>query len=65
MKVIYYFSQIKDEYKQVYVNCTMMKSAASIYNRICKELQLPTAASTEKACLSAIEKYLTRKHKMM
>lgn len=42
-----------------------MKSAASIYGRICKELQLQTSGSTEKACFNAIEKYLNKKHKMM
>lgn len=57
--------KVKENYKQVYVNCTMMKSAASIYSRICKELQLETSGSTEKACLTAIEKYLSRKHKMI
>ncbi|XP_063891149.1 polycomb group protein Psc [Helicoverpa armigera] len=56
--------KFKEGYKQVYINCTMMKSAASIYSRICKELQLPTSGSTEKACFSAIEKYLKKKHKM-
>uniref|UniRef100_A0A2A4JC29 Cell division control protein n=1 Tax=Heliothis virescens TaxID=7102 RepID=A0A2A4JC29_HELVI len=55
----------KEGYKQVYINCTMMKSAASIYSRICKELQLPMSGSTEKACYSAIEKYLKKKHKMI
>ena len=43
----------------------MMKSAASIYNRICKELQLKTSGTSEKASLSAIEKFLEKKHKMM
>ncbi|XP_053624118.1 polycomb group protein Psc-like [Plodia interpunctella] len=56
--------KFRESYKQVYVNCTMMKSATSIYNRICKELQLKTAGSTEKACLKAIESYLQKKHKM-
>ncbi|KAI5641575.1 AAA domain-containing protein [Phthorimaea operculella] len=57
--------KIQEGFKQVYVNCTMMKSAASIYNRICKELQLKTSGTTEKACLGAIEKYLNKKHKMI
>ncbi|RVE46017.1 hypothetical protein evm_009359 [Chilo suppressalis] len=51
-------------YKQVYINCTMMKSARTIYNRICQELHLKTSGTTEKACLSAIEKYLKKDHKM-
>ncbi|XP_075991773.1 uncharacterized protein LOC142987106 [Anticarsia gemmatalis] len=58
-------SKFREGYKQVYINCTMMKSAASIYSRICKELQLPTSGSTEKACFNAIEKYLNKKHKMI
>ncbi|KAJ0181749.1 hypothetical protein K1T71_002471 [Dendrolimus kikuchii] len=57
--------KFKQGYKQVYVNCTMMKSASSIYNRICKELQVQTSGSTEKACYNAIERYLTKKHKMI
>ncbi|XP_052747281.1 polycomb group protein Psc [Bicyclus anynana] len=57
--------KIRDGYKKVYINCTMMKSASSIYCRICKELQLPTSATSEKACLSAIEKYLFKKHKLI
>ncbi|CAH2108972.1 unnamed protein product [Euphydryas editha] len=57
--------KIRDGYKQVYINCTMMKSAASIYSRICKELQLPTSGTSEKVCLNTIENYLIKKHKMM
>ncbi|XP_045535919.1 polycomb group protein Psc [Papilio machaon] len=57
--------KIRNGYKQVYVNCTMMKSAASIYSRICSELQLKTTGTTEKACLTAIEKYFKKNHKMI
>ncbi|XP_064076727.1 polycomb group protein Psc-like [Vanessa tameamea] len=57
--------KIRDGFKQVYINCTMMKSAASIYSRICKELQLPTSGTSEKACHNAIENYLVKKHKMI
>lgn len=42
-----------------------MKSAASIYSRVCKELGLKMTATTEKACVKAIEKYLQKTHKMM
>ncbi|CAK1603309.1 unnamed protein product [Parnassius mnemosyne] len=62
---ILHLPKIKNGFKQVYVNCTMVKSATSIYSRICKELQLRTSGSTEKACLCAIEKYLKKKHKMI
>ncbi|OWR47325.1 putative Cdc6 [Danaus plexippus plexippus] len=57
--------KIREGYKQVYINCTMMKSAASIYSRICKELHVPTTGTSEKACFNALEKYLFKKHKMI
>ncbi|CAH2066504.1 unnamed protein product, partial [Iphiclides podalirius] len=57
--------KIKHGYKQIYLNCTMMKSASAIYSRICKELQIRTSGTTEKASLGAIEKYFNKKHKMM
>lgn len=57
--------QIKQGFQHVFINCTMMKSAASIYSRICKELQLKPSGTSEKASLSAIEKFLEKKHKMM
>ncbi|XP_059059438.1 polycomb group protein Psc-like [Achroia grisella] len=60
-----HLDKFKSGYTQVYINCTMMKSAASIYSRICNELQIRTSGSTEKACLNAIEKYLQKKHKMI
>ncbi|XP_053686835.1 cell division control protein 6 homolog [Sabethes cyaneus] len=49
--------------KMVYVNCTSMSSAGSIYRRICEELQLHAAGGTEKHYLSAIEEHLKKKHK--
>ncbi|XP_041978201.1 cell division control protein 6 homolog [Aricia agestis] len=57
--------KVKYGYQQVYVNCTMMKSASSIYNRICKELRIKTSGTSEKASLSAIEKFLCTDHKMI
>ncbi|KAM3959034.1 cell division control protein 6 homolog [Aphomia sociella] len=65
LSYILHLDKFKNGYTQVYINCTMMKSATSIYSRICNELQLRTTASTEKACLNAIEKYLQKKHKMI
>ncbi|XP_068620800.1 polycomb group protein Psc-like [Battus philenor] len=65
LRYILHLSKIKNGYKQVYVNCTMMKSATSIYSRICKELQLRPMGTTEKACLSAVEKYLKKNDKMI
>lgn len=44
-----------------------MKSAASIYGRICQELKIKNhnIKSSEKKNLAAVEKYLITKHKMM
>ncbi|XP_039441629.1 cell division control protein 6 homolog [Culex pipiens pallens] len=49
--------------KMVYVNCTSMSSAGSIYKKICEELSLSVAGTSEKFYLMAIEEYLKRKHK--
>ncbi|XP_055538119.1 cell division control protein 6 homolog [Wyeomyia smithii] len=54
---------LANKIKMVYVNCTSMSSAGSIYKKICEELQLQAAGGTEKYFLSAIEEYLKRKHK--
>ncbi|CAK1549795.1 unnamed protein product [Leptosia nina] len=65
LSYILQLDKIRDGYTQVYINCTMMKSAASIYNRFCSELKIKTSGTSEKACLSAIEKYFSKKHKMI
>ncbi|CAG4968212.1 unnamed protein product [Colias eurytheme] len=65
LSYILQLKKFKEGYKQVYINCTMVKSAASIYSRFCKELQLKTSGTSEKACLNAIEKYFTKEHKMI
>ncbi|VVC95060.1 cell division control protein 6 homolog [Leptidea sinapis] len=57
--------KVQKGYQQVYINCTMLKSAASIYNRICTELQLPTSGTSMKACLGAIHKLFKNNHKMI
>ncbi|XP_038211184.1 cell division control protein 6 homolog [Zerene cesonia] len=65
LSYILQLEKFKKGFKQIYINCTMVKSAASIYGRFCKELQLKTSGTSEKACLNAIEKYLTKEHKMI
>ncbi|XP_058834777.1 cell division control protein 6 homolog [Topomyia yanbarensis] len=55
--------KLASKIKMVYVNCTSMSSAGSIYKKICEELQLSSAGTTEKFYLSAIEEYLKKKHK--
>ncbi|XP_047515374.1 cell division control protein 6 homolog [Pieris napi] len=65
LSYILQLDKIKQGFKQVYINCTMMKSASSIYTRICNELHIKTSGTTEKACLTAIEKYFNKKHKMI
>ncbi|XP_058461542.1 cell division control protein 6 homolog [Malaya genurostris] len=55
--------KLASKIKMVYVNCTSMSSAGSIYKKICEELQLSPAGTTEKLYLNAIEEYLKKKHK--
>ncbi|XP_078046379.1 cell division cycle 6 isoform X2 [Augochlora pura] len=52
------------KFKVVYVNCTTMKSAATIYGKIVQELGLSVPKSG-KNCKTVIEKYLVSKHKML
>jgi cell division control protein 6 len=48
-----------------FVNCTSVSSIGSIYKKICIELKIRISASpSEKECLEAIEKYLSKKHQM-
>ncbi|XP_076374989.1 cell division cycle 6 isoform X2 [Megalopta genalis] len=54
----------KTKFKVVYVNCTTMKSAATIYGKIVQELGL-SAPKSGKNCKILIEKYLVSKHKML
>ncbi|XP_076243224.1 cell division cycle 6 [Calliopsis andreniformis] len=57
--------KFKSSFKVVYVNCTTMKSAATIYAKIIQELGLTTALKTAKHSKMIIEKYLASKHKML
>lgn len=43
--------------KRVYVNCTSMKSSASIYARICEELNLNLRRKGEKDYIQTLEKF--------
>lgn len=54
----------KTKFKIVYINCTTMKSAATIYAKIIQELGLP-ASKSGKNGKAVIEKYLASKHKML
>lgn len=55
--------KLASKLKMVYVNCTSMSSAGSIYKKICEELSLSVGGTSEKFYLLAIEEYLKRKHK--
>ncbi|CAG5101744.1 Similar to CDC6: Cell division control protein 6 homolog (Homo sapiens) [Cotesia congregata] len=54
--------EFKSAFKIIYVNCTTMKSAGTIYTKILQELKVP-APKSEKAGKAAIEKYLRSSHK--
>jgi len=51
--------------QHIYINCTAIKSATSVYSRLTKQLNLKVIGKSEKDHLAAIEKYLKRKHKMI
>ncbi|XP_014471614.1 PREDICTED: cell division control protein 6 homolog [Dinoponera quadriceps] len=54
--------EFKSQFKSVYVNCTTMKSAPAIYEKIIQELSISKSGKNKKA---NIEKYLKSKHKML
>ncbi|XP_076647745.1 cell division cycle 6 [Halictus rubicundus] len=56
--------EFKSNFKVVYVNCTTMKSAPTIYGKIVQELGL-SAGKSRKSSKTIIEKYLISKHKML
>ncbi|XP_001605030.2 cell division control protein 6 homolog [Nasonia vitripennis] len=56
--------KFKKAFQIVYVNCTTMKSASSIYSKIIQELGLKTTKSA-RGSKTAIEKYLAQSHKML
>lgn len=51
--------------KIVYINCTSISSAGSIYKRISTELNVHPKGTTEKDHLKAIENFLRSRHKMI
>lgn len=51
-------------FKKVYLNCTSIKSAGTIYSRIIKELGVKGTARNEKEYLSLIEKHFSKSKKM-
>ncbi|XP_031838552.1 cell division cycle 6 [Nomia melanderi] len=56
--------EFKTKFKVVYVNCTTMKSAVTIYGKIIQELGLSVPKSGKNSKM-LIEKYLISKHKML
>ncbi|KAK2580921.1 hypothetical protein KPH14_005990 [Odynerus spinipes] len=56
--------EFKSKFKVVYVNCTTMKSAATIYAKIMQELGMPPPKSSRNS-KAIIEKYLMSNHKML
>uniref|UniRef100_A0A336MA70 Cell division control protein n=1 Tax=Culicoides sonorensis TaxID=179676 RepID=A0A336MA70_CULSO len=54
----------KSRVKILYINCTSISSAGSIYKKISLELGLHPKGTTEKDHLKAIEDYLRSRHKM-
>ncbi|XP_018333285.1 cell division control protein 6 homolog [Agrilus planipennis] len=51
--------------KTIYINCTAIKSPSYVYSRIIEELNIKTSRKTEKENICAIEKYLSKDHKMI
>ncbi|XP_012278877.1 cell division control protein 6 homolog [Orussus abietinus] len=56
--------EFKTAIKTIYVNCTAMKTAATIYGKIIQELGFP-ALKSGKNSKAVIEKYLASNHKML
>ncbi|XP_066588656.1 cell division control protein 6 homolog isoform X2 [Prorops nasuta] len=61
--------EFKKKINTVYINCTTMKSASTIYGKIIQELNIKvteeTTKVTEKTAKAAVEKYLVSRHKML
>ncbi|OAD54007.1 Cell division control protein 6 like protein [Eufriesea mexicana] len=57
-------TEFESKFKIVYVNCTTMKSAATIYAKIIQELGLSVSKSAKNS-KAVIEKYLISNHKMI
>lgn len=52
-------------YKELYVNCTSVKTAYSIFSRVAKELNIKVTGRSEKEYISAIENYLSTTKEVM
>lgn len=57
-------TEFKSKFNIIYINCTTMKSAATIYTKISQELGLSTSKSGRNSKV-VIEKYLISNHKML
>ncbi|KAL2715387.1 cell division control protein 6 isoform X1 [Vespula squamosa] len=56
--------EFNSKFKVIYINCTTMKSAATIYSKIIQELGMPVPKSSKNS-KAIIEKYLMSNHKML
>ncbi|RZC37054.1 cell division control protein 6 -like [Asbolus verrucosus] len=54
---------VSSELKDIYINCTSIKSSSSVFSKISKELGVKTNGKGEKGCMNAIETYLKVNHK--
>lgn len=57
--------EIGKDVQAVYVNCTSIKSAGAVYDRIIKEIGIKSSVKSEKECLSVIEKHFVKCQKMI
>ncbi|XP_055607953.1 cell division control protein 6 homolog [Uranotaenia lowii] len=53
--------KLAGKFKMVYVNCTSISTAGSIYKKICEQLKISADGTTEKFYLLAIEEHLRKK----
>ncbi|XP_014247807.1 cell division control protein 6 homolog [Cimex lectularius] len=57
--------EIKSGYKNIYVNCTGMKSSKAVYKRIAEELNIKVKSTSETLSHNTILNYLKSPHKMI
>ncbi|XP_063914382.1 cell division control protein 6 homolog [Zophobas morio] len=55
--------RVRNEIREVYVNCTSIKSSGAIFARIAKDLGVKVNSKSEKDCVGAIEKYFQKSQK--
>uniref|UniRef100_A0A146L4S5 Cell division control protein n=3 Tax=Lygus hesperus TaxID=30085 RepID=A0A146L4S5_LYGHE len=57
--------EFSSKFTVVYINCTGIKSASSVYSKIGQELGIKIKSRTEKACQEALLNHLISPHKMI